>query len=67
MVLAAEAKFGRKNGMEKLDQVLSWMAEKNLHVNEVAIKEAVLAVWKGLDLKMLELGLKLPPQEPSEN
>ena len=64
MVLAAEAKFGSKNGAEKLDQVLSWMAEKNLHVNEEAIRQAVMAAWKDLDLKMIELGLKLPPDEP---
>ena len=64
MVLAAEAKFGSKTGAEKLDQVLSWMAEKNLHVNEEAIRQAVMAAWKDLDLKMNELGLKLPPDEP---
>lgn len=64
MVLAAEATFGRKNGLEKLDQVLSWMNDKNLHVDNEAIKQAVLAAWKGLDLKMIELGLKLPPDEP---
>lgn len=64
MVLAAEATFGRKNGLEKLDQVLSWMNDKNLHVDNEAIKQAVLAAWKDLDLKMIELGLKLPPDEP---
>lgn len=66
MVLAAEAKCGRQNGLQKLDQVLSWMKDKNLHVDDEAIRQAVLAAWKDLDLKMIELGLKLPPDEPPE-
>ena len=66
MVMAAEATFGRQNGLEKLEQVLSWMASKSLHVDKEAIKQAVLAAWKALDLKKIEQGLKLPPDHPPE-
>jgi len=66
LVLAAEAKFGRQNGMKKLDQVLTWMDEKNLHVDKDSIRQAVLAAWQDLDHKMIELGLKLPPEKPPE-
>lgn len=64
LVLAAEAKFGRNNGIEKLNQVLEWMEEKNLHVDKESIRNAVLAAWQDLDHKMIELGLKLPPEKP---
>ncbi len=66
MVMAAEAKFGRQNGMQKLEQVLSWMRDKNLHVDDEAIRQAILAAWQDLDLKMIEVGLKLPPDHPPE-
>lgn len=63
MVLAAEAKFGRNNGMEKLNQVLDWMDDKNLHVDKETIRRTVDAAWQNLDLRMIELGLKLPPHD----
>ena len=42
------------------------MASTNLHVDNEAIKQAVLAAWKDLDLKMIELGLKPVPEEPPQ-
>ncbi len=42
------------------------MDEKNLHVDKESIRQAVLAAWQDLDHKMIELGLKLPPEKPPE-
>lgn len=66
LVRAAEAKFGRHEGVAKLEQVLLWMDERGLKTDRDTIIQAVLAAWQELDLQMIDLGIKEHPNQAEQ-
>lgn len=64
LVKAAEARFGRKQGEEKLHAVFDWLRIRGIDVNDDRVVQAVLAAWQDLDLEMIAIGVKEPPDQP---
>lgn len=58
LVRAAEARFGRKKGEEKLKQVFSWLRERGVDIDDTQVVQAVMAAWQDLDLEMIAIGVK---------
>lgn len=62
LVRAAEARFGRQQGERKLRQVMAWLRERGIKVDDERVVQAVLAAWQDLDLEMIAIGVKDPEE-----
>lgn len=58
-VMFAEALIGRGFGTEKWECALEKMKDFGFYVNDEAVKDALKAAWKRLDLKQIAAGEKL--------
>lgn len=58
-VMFAEALIGRGFGTDKWECALDKMKDFGFYVNDEAVKDALKAAWKRLDLKQIAAGEKL--------
>lgn len=63
LVRAAEARFGRQQGEKKLQQVFAWLRDRGVDIKDEQVIQAVMAAWQDLDLEMIAIGVKEPPEE----
>lgn len=63
LVRAAEARFGRQQGEKKLQQVFAWLRDRGVDIKDEQVIQAVMAAWQDLDLEMIAIGVKEPPDE----